>query len=95
MKEAIAIVVFVGAYVFIATEWVHRVIVALAGAGLMLLFKIVDAHDIFNSERLGIDWNVIFLLMGMMIIVGVLRQTGLFEYLAIWSARRSRGGPSP
>lgn len=93
MKEAIAIVVFVGAYVFIATEWVHRVIVALAGAGLMLLFKIVDAHDIFNSERLGIDWNVVFLLMGMMIIVGVLRQTGLFEYLAIWSARRSRGHP--
>ncbi|HZD16598.1 MAG TPA: ArsB/NhaD family transporter [Actinomycetota bacterium] len=93
MKDALAIVVFVGAYVFIATEWVHRVIVALVGAGLMLLFKIVDAHDIFNSERLGIDWNVIFLLMGMMIIVGVLRQTGLFEYLAIWSARRSRGHP--
>jgi Na+/H+ antiporter NhaD/arsenite permease-like protein len=93
MTDAIAVVVFVGAYVFIATEWVHRVIVALAGAGIMLLFRIVDAHDIFNSERLGIDWNVIFLLMGMMIIVGVLRQTGLFEFLAIWSARRSRGRP--
>jgi Na+/H+ antiporter NhaD/arsenite permease-like protein len=93
MRDAIAVTVFVGAYVLIATEWVHRVIVALAGAGLMLLFRIVDAHDIFNSERLGIDWNVIFLLMGMMIIVGVLRQTGLFEYLAIWSALRSRGHP--
>ena len=93
MTDAIAVVVFVGAYVLIATEWVHRVIVALAGAGLMLLFRIVDAHDIFNSERLGIDWNVVFLLVGMMIIVGVLKQTGLFEYLAIWSARRSRGRP--
>jgi Na+/H+ antiporter NhaD/arsenite permease-like protein len=93
MTDAVAVVVFVGAYVLIATEWVHRVIVALAGAGLMLLFRIVDAHDIFNSDRLGIDWNVIFLLMGMMIIVGVLRQTGLFDFLAIWSARRSRGRP--
>ena len=93
MTDAIAIVVFVGAYVLIATEWVHRVVVALAGAGLMLLFRIVDAHDAFSSERLGVDWNVIFLLTGMMIIVGVLRQTGLFEYLAIWSARRSRGRP--
>lgn len=93
MTDTIAVVVFVGAYVLIATEWVHRVIVALAGAGLMLLFRIVDAHDIFNSERLGIDWNVVFLLVGMMIIVGVLKQTGLFEYLAIWSARRSRGRP--
>ena len=93
MTDAIAVVVFVGAYVLIATEWVHRVIVALAGAGLMLLFRIVDAHDAFNSERLGIDWNVIFLLIGMMIIVGVLRQTGLFEFLAIWSARRSGGRP--
>lgn len=93
MTDAIAVIIFVGAYVLIATEWVHRVIVALAGAGLMLLFRIVDAHDIFSSERLGIDWNVIFLLMGMMIIVGVLRQTGLFEFLAIWSARRSGGRP--
>jgi len=89
----IAIVIFVGAYVLIATEWVHRVVVALAGAGLMLLFKIVDANDAFHSEELGIDWNVIFLLFGMMIIVGVLRRTGLFEYLAIWSAKRARGRP--
>jgi Na+/H+ antiporter NhaD/arsenite permease-like protein len=93
MTDAIAIVVFVGAYVLIATEWVHRVVVALAGAGLMLLFRYVDAHDAFYSEELGVDWNVILLLTGMMIIVGVLRQTGLFEYLAIWAARRSRGRP--
>ena len=93
MKDVIAIAIFVGAYVFIATEWVHRVIVALAGASLMLLFKILDANEAFRSEAFGIDWNVIFLLLGMMIIVGVLRQTGLFEFLAIWAARRSRGRP--
>ncbi|MGH2659064.1 MAG: SLC13 family permease [Actinomycetota bacterium] len=93
MKEAVAVLVFVGAYVFIATEWVHRVIVALVGAGLMFLFRILDASDAFSSEELGVDWNVIFLLFGMMIIVGVLRHTGVFEYLAIWSAKRARGRP--
>lgn len=93
MSDAVAIVVFVGAYTLIATEWVHRVVVVLAGAGLMLLFRIVDASDAFSSEEFGIDWNVIFLLFGMMVIVGVLRYTGLFEYLAIWSAKKARGRP--
>ena len=93
MTDVLAVVIFVGAYVLIATEWVHRVIVALAGAGLMLLFRIVDANDAFHSEELGIDWNVIFLLFGMMVIVGVLRHTGVFEYLSIWSAKRARGRP--
>ncbi|HYU58826.1 MAG TPA: ArsB/NhaD family transporter [Actinomycetota bacterium] len=93
MTDAVAIAIFVGAYVLIATEWVHRVVVALAGAGLMLLFKIVDANDAFHSEEFGVDWNVVFLLFAMMIIVGVLRRTGFFEYVAIWSAKRSRGRP--
>jgi Na+/H+ antiporter NhaD/arsenite permease-like protein len=93
MTDVVAVVVFVGAYALIATEWVHRVVVVLAGAGLMLLFQIVDASDAFSSEAYGIDWNVIFLLFGMMVIVGVIRYTGLFEYLAIWSAKKARGRP--
>jgi Na+/H+ antiporter NhaD/arsenite permease-like protein len=40
-----------------------------------------------------IDWDVIFLLLGMMVIVGVIRQTGQFEYLAVWSAKRAGGRP--
>jgi Na+/H+ antiporter NhaD/arsenite permease-like protein len=93
MRQVVVLVIFVGAYVLIATEWVHRVVVALAGAGLMLLLQLVSASDAFQSERFGVDWNVIFLLFGMMVIVGVMRHTGLFEYLAIWSAKRSRGRP--
>ena len=54
---------------------------------------IVDADDAFFSHETGIDWNVIFLLFGMMIIVGVLRQTGVFEYIAIWAAKRANGSP--
>ena len=47
----------------------------------------------FYSHDTGIDWDVIFLLLGMMIIVSVLRQTGVFEYIAIWSAKRAKGSP--
>ena len=55
-----------------------------------LALGIVEADDAFYSHETGIDWDVIFLLLGMMIIVGVLRQTGVFEYIAIWAAKRAR-----
>ncbi|GAA0736318.1 ArsB/NhaD family transporter [Dactylosporangium roseum] len=71
----------------------HRVAVALFAAGLMALLGLVPGHDVFFSEHAGIDWNVIFLLLGMMIIVGVIKQTGVFEFLGIWAAKRSRGRP--
>ncbi|WUI02011.1 ArsB/NhaD family transporter [Spirillospora sp. NBC_00431] len=93
MPAIAAIVIFVCAYVLIASEKVHRTAVALGGAGLMLLLHITDAEDAFFSEHSGIDWNVVFLLLGMMIIVSVLRQTGVFEYVAIWAAKRARGRP--
>ncbi|MCX4884139.1 MULTISPECIES: ArsB/NhaD family transporter [unclassified Streptomyces] len=88
-----AVAVFVGAYVLIISERVHRTAAALGGAGLMLAISATDDKAAFYSEHTGIDWNVIFLLLGMMAIVGVLRQTGLFEYLAIWSVKRARGRP--
>ena len=59
----------------------------------MVVIGAARGHDIFFSEDTGIDWNVIFLLFGMMVIVGILRQTGVFEFLAIWSAQRARGRP--
>jgi Na+/H+ antiporter NhaD/arsenite permease-like protein len=88
-----AIAIFVAAYVLIATEKVDRTKVALGGAALMLVLHVTDAEKAFFSERTGIDWNVVFLLLGMMIIVSVLRQTGVFEYTAIWAAKRARGRP--
>ena len=88
-----AIAIFAGAYVLIATERVHRVAAAMGGAGLMLALRLTDGETAYRSEDAGIDWNVIFLLLGMMMIVGVIKQTGLFEYLAISAAQRSRGRP--
>ena len=93
MIAALAVTIFALSYVLIATERIHRVAAALGGAALMALAGIVDAHSAFFAEETGIDWNVIFLLLGMMIIVGILKQTGLFQALAIWAAKRSRGEP--
>ena len=89
----VAVLIFVAAYVLLATEWVHRTKVALGGAGLMLLLHIGDADSAFFDDHTGIDWNVVFLLFGMMVIVSVLRATGAFEYVAIWTAKRARGRP--
>lgn len=90
---AAAVVIFAVVYVLIATERVHRVVAALGGAAAMLLLRILDAEKAFHEVETGVDWEVIFLLLGMMLIVAVLRRTGLFEYLAIWSAKRARGRP--
>lgn len=88
---AIAVAVFVVAYGFIATERVNKTTAALVGAGIVVALGILDNQDAFYSHDTGIDWDVIFLLLGMMIIVGVLRQTGVFEYTAIWAAKRAKG----
>ena len=93
MTATLVVAVFVAAYILIATERVHRVAAALGGAAGMVLLGVVDAHVAFFSERTGVDWNVIFLLLGMMIIVSVLKQTGVFDYLAICAAKRARGRP--
>ena len=60
---------FLGAYVLIATEkWVTRTAAALGGAALVLALGISGADAAFFSEETGVDWNVVFLLLGMMII---------------------------
>jgi Na+/H+ antiporter NhaD/arsenite permease-like protein len=89
----VALGVFAVAYALIATERIHKVKVALGGAAVVLTLGIVSAEDAFYSRETGIDWDVIFLLLGTMVIVGVLRQTGGFEYAAIWAAKRAGGSP--
>jgi Na+/H+ antiporter NhaD/arsenite permease-like protein len=89
----LAVAVFGAAYVLIATEKINRVAAALGGAAVMVVIGATGAHTAFFSEDTGIDWNVIFLLLGMMIIVGVLSQTGVFEYLAIWASKRAHAEP--
>ena len=88
-----ALAIFVVAFWFIATERANKVKTVLVAAGLMTVLGLTPGEKVFYSEHEGIDWNVIFLLLGMMVIVGVIKQTGLFDFLAIWAAKRSRGKP--
>jgi Na+/H+ antiporter NhaD/arsenite permease-like protein len=89
----IAVAVFVVAYVLIATEWTHKLLAALGGAGVLLALGVTDSEHAFYSPETGIDWDVVFLLLGMMVIVGILRRTGVFEFIAIWAAKRAKGSP--
>ncbi len=88
-----AAAVFLVAYVFIATERLNKTLVALAGATAMFFLPLIHSDDVFYSRDTGINWDVLFLLLGMMIIVSVVRQTGAFEYTAIWAAKRAKGSP--
>jgi len=91
--SAAAVAVFVVAYALIASDRVNKTLVALAGAAIVVMLPMIGSSDVFYSHETGIDWDVIFLLLGMMITVSVLRHTGVFEYVAIWSAKRARGSP--
>nr|WP_225955205.1 ArsB/NhaD family transporter [Kibdelosporangium phytohabitans] len=85
--------IFLVAFYFIATEKADKLKTVLVAAGAMAVLGLIPGDEVFFSEHEGIDWNVILLLFGMMVIVGIIKQTGVFDYLAIWAAKRSRGRP--
>jgi Na+/H+ antiporter NhaD/arsenite permease-like protein len=88
-----ASVVFVVAYALITTERFNKTKIALAGATLMFFLPLINSDEVFYARDTGVNWDVLFLLLGMMIIVSVVRQTGAFEYVAIWAAKRAKGSP--
>ena len=90
---SLAIAIFVLAYVLIATEKIGRIAIALGGAAAMLIIGATDSDKAFYSHETGIDWDVIFLLLGMMIIVGVIHKTGVFEFIAIKAIKVAKGDP--
>ena len=80
---------FVTIYVFISAELVNKTIISLLGASLFIVFQIIGTNKAFSV----IDWNVIFLLISMMIIVGITKKTGVFQYVAIKAAKFAKGEP--
>lgn len=82
-------IVFLVTYAFIVSEKINRTIVAMIGGILMILLKIVDQEAALHH----IDFNTLGLLVGMMIIVGVTGETGLFNYVAIWAAKKANADP--
>ncbi len=89
MEPWVALAIFIATYAAIASDRVDRALAALLGAAVVILLGIVDQDEGFGA----VDWNVIFLLLGMMLIAGVLRRTGVFGWLAVRTVRVARGEP--
>ncbi|HET7677204.1 MAG TPA: ArsB/NhaD family transporter [Candidatus Limnocylindrales bacterium] len=89
MEVWVAALVFLGTYALIATERLHKTVAALLGGLLMIVFGVLDQEAAFEA----IDFNVIFLLLGMMVIANVMRKTGVFQWLAIRAVQLARGDP--
>jgi Na+/H+ antiporter NhaD/arsenite permease-like protein len=88
-----ATLIFLISYAVIISEKIHKTKVALFGAALVLITKILLQHEAFHDIELGVDWNVIFLLISMMIIINVMTKTGVFQYVAIKAAKIAKGQP--
>lgn len=84
-----AIIIFLVAYGIIISEKFNRTVVALLGAVLMVIFHIFNQEEALKF----IDFNTVGLLIGMMIIVNILKRTGIFQYVAIKTAKLSKGSP--
>ncbi|BCU81111.1 membrane protein [Polycladomyces abyssicola] len=89
-QTIIAIAIFLITYAVIVTEKINRAVISLLGASLLVLVGVLDIHRVFEHY---IEWNTITLLIGMMILVGILNQTGVFQYVAIKAAKAAKGNP--
>lgn len=88
-QAIIAIGIFLVTYAFIISEKLHRTIVAMFGGILMILFGVIDQEQAVHH----IDFNTLGLLIGMMILVAITAQTGVFKYMAIRAAKAAKGDP--
>ena len=82
-------IILVVSYAILLSEKLNRTVVALLGAGLVIVTGVIDQ----DQAIAGIDFNTIALLTGMMIIVSVTRVSGVFEFVAIWSAKKVKADP--
>jgi len=89
LEAGIGLAIFAVTYALIATERLHKTLAALAGGVAMVLLGIVSQERAFEE----IDFNVIFLLAGMMILAGIVRKTGVFGWIAVRAARFAGGDP--
>jgi len=86
----VAIALFFGTYLLVMLEWVNRAVVALLGAGILILCGVLTQQQGVDA----VDFNTLGLLAGMMVIVHITSKTGVFEYLAIWSSKKVNAHPA-
>lgn len=89
LSALVATTIFIGTYALIVAERLPRTIAAMLGAVLVVVTGLISQEQAAGS----IDFNTIGLLVGMMVIVAVTRRSGVFEYTAVWVAKRSKGEP--
>ena len=82
-------ILFVVTYAVIVSEKVNRAIVSLLGAGLMIMLGVLNQETAIS----GIDFNTLGLLIGMMVIVAITRRSGVFQFIAVWSAKQVKASP--
>lgn len=82
-------IILIIVYIILITEKINRAVIALIGASLMIYCGLLNQHQAIGS----IDFNTIFLLTGMMILVNITAKTGVFQYVAIKSAKMVRANP--
>ena len=87
--QILATSILVISYIILFTEKLNRAVVALLGASVMIFTGILTQ----SSALAGIDFNTISLLIGMMIIVGIAEKSGIFQYVAIKSAKLVKASP--
>ena len=87
--KVLATVIVIIAYVILFTEKVNRAIVALLAASVMIFSGILTQ----TTALQGIDFNTLALLIGMMTIVGISERSGMFQYVAVWGAKKVRANP--
>lgn len=87
--KIIAVAVFLIVILLIITERVHRTAAAMAGAVVLILTGVMSADKALSY----IDFNTIGVLVGMMIFVAIVRQSGMFEYIAVRAAKAVHGDP--
>lgn len=80
-QETIAGIIFVAMYAVIVSEKIHRTIIAMIGALLMIVMGIMTQETAIHH----IDFDTLGLLIGMMIIVAITSKTGLFNFIAVWA----------
>jgi len=86
----VSTVILAVTYAVIMSEKINRAIIALIGASLMIVIGVFSQEEAIK----GIDWNTIGLLTGMMILVSVSRRSGMFQYIAVWSAQAAKAHPA-
>lgn len=86
----VATLILVATYAVIISEKINRAVIALLGAGVMILAGVLNQ----KSALEGIDFNTIALLVGMMILVAITRRSGVFQFVAVWAAKVVKGNPA-